>query len=330
MTEKPLNIEKTKLDEFKEGMLSKIYDGTIKNVWFDTNVKDYRLNDTWFNDTIFRFDYKNLEVRVTVHNDVRGKIITQKWDEESHQSQFHTEHILDKNNSGELGRRLKKLGINKDSEITTKFADFINEKRNDKNEFKIKALLELQDNNWTELVIYNKETKKYIDTYEAYALSEFIDMDFDEFLNLVKEYAGDKLNENFESKEEGSSYKFIQECDYVKAQKTFCDYLNLRYESLEDEGVENIKPFEEWKRTDECKDTRNENYTIEAMFKSRGVAKVFDDRGVFTKEALEKYDEVSDEFFDGITDNLDSLCHEEECFEEDIENNNTDYDNSEV
>lgn len=317
MTEKPLNIEKTKLDIFKEGMLSKIYGGTIKNVWFDTDVKDYRLNDAWFNDTIFRFDYKNLEVRVTVHNDVRGKITTQKWDEESHQSQFHTEHIVDKNNSGELGRRLKELGINKDSEITTNFADFINEKRNDKNEFKIKALLELQDNNWAELVIYNNETEKYIENYETYSLSEFIDMNFDEFLNLVKEYAKDELNEKFESKEEGSSHKFIQECDYVKAQKTFCDYLNLHYESLENKGVENIKHIEDWIKT-EYKDTRNENYTIEAMFKSRGVSKVFNDKGIFTEEALKVYDEVANEFFNGNIDNLDKLCSEEKCFEENI------------
>jgi tetratricopeptide (TPR) repeat protein len=30
--------------------------------------------------------------------------------------------------------------------------------------------------------------------------------------------------------------------------------------------------------------------------------------------ALKVYDEVSSEFFDGITDNLDELCEEELCF----------------
>lgn len=305
MTEKPLNIEKTKLDIFKEGMLSKIYDGTIKNVWFDTDVKDYKMDDIWFNDTIFQFDYKNLEVRVTFYNDVKGEITAQGWNE--------PKEITD---GGEFRSELKELGINKDSEFTTDYDAFKNEK-NDKNEPKFKAFIKLEDNNWAELVIYNNETGRYIENYESYSLSELIDMNFDEFLNLVKEYAKDELNEKFESKEEGPSYKFIQQCDYVKAQKIFCDYLNLHYESLENEGVENIKPFEEWIKT-EYKDTKNENYTIEAMFKSRGVSKVFDDKGIFTEEALKVYDEVAKEFFNDNIDNLDKLCSEEKCFEENI------------
>ena len=103
----------------------------------------------------------------------------------------------------------------------------------------------------------------------------------------------------------------------------------MPYESLETDEQENVVPYEEWKRSDSCKDTRKENYTIEAMFKAKGVSKVFDEKGIFTKEALEKYSEVSDEFFDGITDNLDKLCHDEECFEEDLEKlaNTNDYEN---
>lgn len=59
-----------------------------------------------------------------------------------------------------------------------------------------------------------------------------------------------------------------------------------------------------------------EEPTIEDMFKAVGVKKVFKKNGYFTKEALKYYYDVSEKFFDGDDDELDGLCREEHCFDE--------------
>ena len=303
---------RTNLEKFKEDLLEKIYNGTIKNVYVDDNVKDYRQDDIWFGGSLIGFDYHNLGINIKAVGDVRCEIIYRYKN-----GTAKSEYIVDKNNNGELGNFLKSNNIFKDSEITYSRKEFF--PNHDK-----KAFLNYENgnNNWIEIVIFDKKHNKYIDNYETFSLSEIIDMGVKELIDYIKNVAEDNLDINYESISE--SEPLIEKYNYEKYEKTFCDYLNLKYENLENNKFEHPQSFDEWKKSDNNIDERSRNYTIEGMFKSKGVSKVFDDRGIFTKEALEKYDEVSDEFFDGITDNLDKLCHEEECFEEDFDGNSFD------
>ena len=307
-----MKTELTNLEKFKEGLLEKIYDGTIKNVYVDDNVKDYRQDDIWFGGSLIGFDYHNLEINIKAVGDIRCEV-----NYRCPNATIKNEYIVDKNNTGSLGSFLKSNNIFKDSEITYSRDEFFKDKTK-------KAYLNYENgnNNWIEVTIFDKKHDKYIETYEAFSLSEIIDMGVTELIDYIKNVAEDNLDINYESISENES--LIEKYNYEKYEKNFCDYLNLKYEDIENDKFEHPQSFDEWKRSDNNIDERSKNYTIEGMFKSKGISKVFDDRGIFTKEALEKYNEVSDEFFDGITDNLDKLCHEEECFEEDFDGNSFD------
>lgn len=321
-------MEKTKLEQFKEDLLDKIYDGTIKNVYVDTDIKDYRQDDSWFGGTVISFDYKNLNARLSINGEVRADITYQYWDKETKQSMIKTEQVVDKNESGKLSRVLKEeYNIFSDNEITTDFAEFVNcgkMKDDGTKEYSKKIYLELHDNNWCELELVDNRTDEAIDCGDNFTctLSEIIEKPVDELLEIIKKYAEDNFDESYEAK--GSDILFVKECEYEKYVKTFCDYLNLKPETLEkalykDNATEQPLSFKEWSK--EYEDKRSENYLIDGMFKSKGVSEVFKEDGTFTEEALKVYDEVSDEFFDGITDNLDKLCHEYDCFPEDLEQN---------
>jgi hypothetical protein len=320
--------EKTKLEQFYENLISKIYDGTIKDVYVNNDIKDYRQDNRWFNGEVISFNINNLKVKLDVVGGVRANVIYQYWDKEAKQTMTKSEPVIDKNFSGKLGETLKKdFNIFSDAEITTDFAEFINcgkMKEDGTKEYSKKVYIDYYNESQCELVITDNRTDENIDCGDQvfYELPEVI-KDFDKFLNEVKEYAGDRLDENYETKTSGYE-SIVPQYEYEKEKKLFLDILNYKpevYEKYEynKEDIERIESFKDFKDKFLENYDRKREYTIEAMFKSKGVAKVFDDRGVFTKEALEKYDEVSDEFFDGITDNLDKLCHEEDCFEEDID-----------
>lgn len=54
--------------------------------------------------------------------------------------------------------------------------------------------------------------------------------------------------------------------------------------------------------------------TIEDMFKTFGIKKVFDKNGYLTRGAMKVYNKVAQKYFNNDIDQLDKLCEEEKCF----------------
>jgi hypothetical protein len=279
------------LKEFKEELKSLIHSGEIHSVWMDSNVREETLGDIWYGGLVLAFTYHNLKFRLDIIGEVRGRFSY------TSNGKLVEEEVIDKNEDGLLGKLLHQAGFYKDSDVEAK------------------VNLDLFDNNWADLTVYNYKIDEYYDV-DCCSLYDVISGGVQSLLDGFQ----DVVDVNYQSKEDGSSYEFLERLEYEKYCEYWCKGHKYPYEDLPEalanNGFNGESPasFKEWRELDNNTFNKTDGYTIEAMFKALGVSKVFKKDGTFTKAALKVYDEVSSEFFDGITDNLDELCEEELCF----------------
>jgi len=295
------------LEKFKNELASKIYNGEICSVYFNRNVFSEALSDFWYEGNVLVFVYHNLQVFLSIstgnveghftYKDEDGNLITTDLDD-----------------STEIADLLHEIGCYKDKEIDRDFGGITNVFKEGK-----KVNLSFSEEPYTKIEIFDFEKNNFIGSYKITTLEKTLFEGLDSLINCVKEIADARLNENYQHKENGNSYDFLEYLEYEKYCKDWCKEHNYPYEDLpeafDNNGFNGECPafFEEWHELDNdfCK---NEHYSIEGMFKAFGISKVFDDDEKFTKEALAVYDSVADKFFDGIIDNLDELCESENCF----------------
>ena len=279
-----------KIMDFKNQMLEKMYDGTIKNVYFDTDIKDYRQDDIWFGGSMISFDYHNLTVDIKATGEIRAEVI---YKDEN--NKIIHDSFVDKNDDG-MGRYLKNLGIYSDNEILNQSQDYDKIKKNVEKQLqkddvkKIYINYENGNNNWFEIVIYDNKNEEYLDTYEAYALTEILDLGMDGILDYVKDVAEDNFDENYEVNEMVSH--FIENVCFEKAQDEFIKKNNLDAVQYERENKYNVISVDD----NEIK-KMYKNYTPEAMFKFYGISKPFDSKGYPTIEAKQSLKDINNVFF---------------------------------
>jgi hypothetical protein len=278
------------LKEFKEELKSLIHSGEIHSVWMNSDVREETLGDIWYGGHVLRFTYHNLEFRLNITGEVRGSFSYTR------NGKLVEEEFTDKNEDGLLGKLLHQAGFYKDSDVEAK------------------VNLDLFNNNWAELAVCDCKTEECYDM-DCCSLYDVISGGVQCLLDSFQ----DEVDVNYQSKEAGTSYDFLERLEYEKYCEDWCKGHKYPYEDLPEalanNGFNGEAPasFKEWRELDN-NFNKTDGYTIEAMFKALGVSKVFKKDGTFTKAALKVYDEVSSEFFDGITDNLDELCEEENCF----------------
>lgn len=306
-----------KIMDFKNQMLEKMYDGTIRDVWFHPNVKEYRQESIWFAGGIFTFTYHNLSIVIETkraNHDFKVNIIG-KTEKDKIFEQYNKSFWTDE----AIGEYLKHIcNVYSDNEIFNK--DYTREevikqlKKDDTKKVYINCqkdndyFYEKSNNNYFKIAIYDKKnnySREHLETSEAYSLTKILNLGMDGILDYVKEHAGDRLDKNYEfnqmkyvkntySSDEG----FIKNVCFEKAKNELIEKYNLDAVQCEKEfTLEKFHSYELDIRSKDEFEKMYKNYTPEAMFKFCGISKPFDSKGYPTTIAKLYLRDINKHFF---------------------------------
>lgn len=168
------------MNQIEQIMNSLAENPRITNLRYSQEIQDELLDDIMYGGDLITFtvdgkyDIKivacgDVDIDVT-YKDVSGKLIT--------------DNVRDKNNTGYVGRFLRDdVGITDCAQYTYNKEDF------ESGKYGHKAYIEIQNNNWIECWIYDREKKEYVDTSDWIAsISEIIGGSADDLINDIDYY----------------------------------------------------------------------------------------------------------------------------------------------
>lgn len=157
----------------------KAYKG-VENVLVNERLSNDKLSDFWYGGLVIGFDYGNYNITIKAVGDIDCMAQIKGEEDEI--------WLRDKSNGGNVGTELIDYGVTKDSDITYDLLEF---ETTDK-----KCYLDFANgnNNWIEIIAYDKTTNQWLENYESFGLEEIIDMDVKEIIDFALDYT-DKISE---------------------------------------------------------------------------------------------------------------------------------------